>query len=268
MTPNFENAENSSLAGKSAVVTGASKGIGQAIAVSLATAGADVFVHARADTDGLAQTASQVEAAGRQVATHLCDLGDPSCHAELAAAAFAWRNRIHTWVNNAGADVLTGPISDGSFEHKLQRLWEVDVRGTIGLSRLVGARMKDRGDGCLINIGWDQAMSGMAGDSGEMFATAKGAVMSFTRSLAKSLAPEVRVNCVAPGWIKTDWGRTASTAWDERAQRESLMQRWGQPADVAAAVCFLASPAAAFINGQILEVNGGFSGAELPRSVK
>jgi 3-oxoacyl-[acyl-carrier protein] reductase len=99
----------------------------------------------------------------------------------------------------------------------------------------------------------------MEGDSGEMFATIKGAVMSFTKSLAKSLAPEVRVNCIAPGWIKTSWGEeSASEYWQQRAVKESLRSRWGTPADVAAAACYLVSPGADFVNGQILPVNGGF----------
>jgi len=98
----------------------------------------------------------------------------------------------------------------------------------------------------------------MAGDSGEMFAAVKGAVMAFSGSLASSLAPEVRVNCVAPGWIKTKWAADASRHWHELAVDQSLVGRWGTPQDVAAAVRFLASPAAAFINGQTIPVNGGF----------
>jgi 3-oxoacyl-[acyl-carrier protein] reductase len=89
--------------------------------------------------------------------------------------------------------------------------------------------------------------------------------MAFTKSLAKSLAPEVRVNCVAPGWIKTAWGEEASEYWQQRAVAESLRNRWGTPEDIAAAVSFLASPEADFINGQIVPVNGGFRNSP-PRS--
>jgi 3-oxoacyl-[acyl-carrier protein] reductase len=161
------------------------------------------------------------------------------------------------WVNNAGADVLTGEAAKAPFDEKLERLWRVDVRATITLSRAIGRRRAERGRGVIINIGWDQAEAGMAGDSGEMFAAVKGAVMCFTRSLAQSLAPNVRVNCIAPGWIRTAWGETASAAWQERAKSESLLHRWGTPEDIARTARFLASPAASFINGQVIAVNGG-----------
>jgi 3-oxoacyl-[acyl-carrier protein] reductase len=161
------------------------------------------------------------------------------------------------WINNAGADVLTGEAANWPFEEKLAALWQVDVIATLRLSREVGGRMKLRGKGVLLNMGWDQVDTGMAGESGELFGAAKGAVMAATRSLAKSLAPEVRVNCLAPGWIRTAWGQQASAEWQDRARRESLLGRWGEPEDVARVALFLASPPAAFVNGQIIHVNGG-----------
>ena len=109
-----------------------------------------------------------------------------------------------------------------------------------------------------MTIGWDQADVGMEGDSGELFAATKGAVMSFSKSLARSLAPQVRVNCIAPGWIKTAWGEHASEAWQKRAVRESMLGRWGTPEDIAAAIRWFAGPDAAFVTGQVVNVNGGF----------
>jgi NAD(P)-dependent dehydrogenase (short-subunit alcohol dehydrogenase family) len=117
--------------------------------------------------------------------------------------------------------------------------------------------MKARGRGSIVTIGWDQAETGMEGDSGQLFSAAKGAVMSFTRSLALELAPEVRANCIAPGWILTEWGETAGAVWQERVRRETPLGMWGLPEDVAAAAVWLAGPQAAFITGQTIRVNGG-----------
>jgi len=244
------------LAGQTAVVTGSSSGIGRAIALELAAAGADCLIHARRNREGAESVAKEVRKLGRQAEVVLADLSDVDQQDALIEQAFRWRSSIDIWINNAGADTLTGPAAAWSFEQKLEALWKVDVLATIRLSRAAGARMKPRG-GVIINVGWDQAKTGMAGDSGEIFSTTKGAIAAFSRSLARSLAPTVRVNCLAPGWIKTAWGQQASDAWQERAIGESLLQRWGTPEDVARAARFLASPAAAFITGQVIPVNGG-----------
>jgi 3-oxoacyl-[acyl-carrier protein] reductase len=252
------------LLGKTAVVTGSSRGIGRAIALELAAAGADVVVHGQANRAGAEETAELVRAAGRRSEAYLYDIADPASRESLVDQAWDWSGGVDIWINNAGVDVLTGAAAKWSFAEKLERLWKVDVEACIHLSRDVGARMKERagaesGGAAILNMGWDQAEFGMEGDSGEMFAAVKGAVMAFTRSLAKSLAPQVRVNCLAPGWIQTAWGaEEASDYWRRRAERESLLARWGTPEDVARAARFLASPEAGFITGQILPVNGGF----------
>lgn len=243
------------LEGQAAVVTGSSRGIGRAIALELARAGASVLVHARSRPDAEA-VAAAVRALGAQSHVALCDLADTASHASLVEQAWAWRAPT-IWVNNAGADILTGHAARLSFDDKLNLLWHVDVRATARLSRLAGERMKSAGRGAIVNVGWDGVSWGMAGDSGQLFAAAKGAVMAFTRSLAHGLAPEVRVNCVAPGWIRTAWGQQASDAWQQRAAAESLLHRWGTPEEVAASVRFLVSPAASFINAQIIDLNGG-----------
>jgi len=245
-----------SLIGQTAVVTGSSSGIGRAIALELAAAGADVLVHARQNETEANEVARHVRSLGRESRVVLADLIDESEQDRLVDTAWSWRP-IDIWVNNAGVDVLTGPAADWTFEQKLAALWKVDVVAILRLSRAIGKRMRERGHGAIINIGWDQMETGMAGESGEFFGAVKGAVMSATRSLAKSLAPEVRVNCIAPGWIRTAWGQQASSEWQERAKRESLSGRWGEPEDVAHVACFLASRAAGFVNGQVIPVNGG-----------
>jgi len=248
------------LHGRSAVVTGASGGIGRAIALELARQGADVLLHANRHKDAAYEVATQFKALGRDSRVVVANLFDQAGPDVLAGSAWDWRATLDIWINCAGADVLTGEAAAWPFSRKLAELWRVDVEATIALSRAIGQRMKQQSGrgGTILNIGWDQAEQGMAGDSGEMFGAVKGAVMAFSRSLAQSLAPEVRVNCLCPGWIRTAWGEQASDYWQEKATRQALVSRWGTPEDVARAAAFLVSPAASFITGQIVNVNGGF----------
>lgn len=255
MTTSLPPAE---LTGRTAVVTGASSGIGRAIARELAAAGAELLLHAGRSRDALEELAGELRAQGRSAHTTLVDLAQDDGPRRLVEEAFAWRPRVDVWVNNAGVDLLTGSLARLGFDEKLAAAWQVDALGSIQLTREAGRRMKAQGSGSIVNIGWDQAEHGMGGDSGELFAAVKGAVMAFTRSAAVSLAPEVRVNCVAPGWIRTAWGQTAGDYWQRRARHEAQLARWGAPDDVARAVRFLAGPAASYVTGQMLPVNGGY----------
>jgi 2-amino-4-hydroxy-6-hydroxymethyldihydropteridine diphosphokinase len=248
--------QNRELAGLRALVTGSTSGIGRAIALELAAGGADVIVHGRRAAPAK-EVADQIESTGVRVRVILANfLNADECERLVQTAWEAW-NGLDIWINNAGADTLTGDALHWPFERKLEELLAVDLRATILLSREVGARMKAQGTGVILNMGWDQAESGMEGDSGQMFGTVKAAVMAFSKSLALTLAPEVRVNCLAPGWIRTAWGENASERWQERVRRETPLGRWGTPEDVAQVARWLVSPAAAFITGQIIRINGG-----------
>lgn len=249
--------EFGSLSGLRAVVTGSTSGIGRAIVFEFARAGADVVIHGARSAAAAESLAAELRPLGQRAAVVLEDVSEEGTLGNLVERCWDELGGIDIWVNNAGADLLTGDSAKLSFEQKLQQLYEVDVRSTLLLSREVGQRMIAAGGGTILNIGWDQAERGMEGDSGELFAAAKSAIMGFTRSLSLSLAPTVRVNCLAPGWIRTKWGAGASDVWQERVLRETPLKRWGTPEDIAAVARFLVSREASYMTGQIINVNGG-----------
>ena len=246
-----------SLDGRRAVVTGSSSGIGRAIALQLAAAGAAVLIHANRSISAGETLRKEITAQGRRCAFLQADLGTTEGADSFFEAALETLGNIDIWINNAGVDILTGEGAKLSYGEKLEALIAVDLRASMLLARRAGAAMKERGGGVILNMGWDQAAVGMEGESGELFGAVKGGVMAFTRSLALSLAPEVRVNCLAPGWIRTAWGEEAPAEWQERVLREVPLERWGTPADIAATALFLVSDAASFISGQVVNINGG-----------
>ncbi|MCA9051970.1 MAG: SDR family oxidoreductase [Planctomycetaceae bacterium] len=238
------------------VVTGASGGIGRAIALECAAAGADLMICYRRSADAAEGVADEIRKLGRAAIVVQADVSDPADRRKLEEAAFR-DGQVHALVNNAGADLLTGEARNLPFSEKLRRLLDVDVTGTVELSRTFGRRFQEQGHGCILTIGWDQSDRGMEGDSGELFAAAKNAVMGFTRSLSLSLAPTVRVNCIAPGWIRTAWGESAGDYWQQRVVSETPLRRWGEPRDIANTARFLLSQEADYITGQVFNVNGG-----------
>lgn len=245
------------LDGLRVAVLGSTTGIGRSVALLLGEAGADVIVHGRTSLDKAEEVAEQVRRTGSRSTVLMADLADRDAGDELVARSWEVWDGLDAWLHIAGADTLTGSAARWPFDRKLDHLLAVDVVSTIRLCRAVGNRMKERGQGSIVTMGWDQAETGMEGDSGELFSAIKGAVIAFTRSLALSMAPNVRVNAISPGWIKTAWGESASSPWQERVLRETPLARWGTPEDVAQACKFLVSPASSFFTGQILRVNGG-----------
>ncbi|MDG1511000.1 MAG: SDR family oxidoreductase [Mariniblastus sp.] len=251
-----------SLTGKTAMVTGSSSGIGRAIAISLAKQGVNTLIHCRRESEKIRKVEAEILNLGVDCQIIFQDFLESPDWDAMISKAWDWKGSVDFWINNAGGDVLTGNPAEQTLEDKLKFLWQVDVNSTLMLSRRAGKKMREQSNGAgqsvILNMGWDQAAQGMEGDSGELFATTKGAIMAMTKSLAQSLSPEVRVNCIAPGWIKTEWGEQTSDYWSNRATQDSLMQRWGTPDDVAAVAVFLCSSAASFVSGQIFPVNGGF----------
>jgi 3-oxoacyl-[acyl-carrier protein] reductase len=187
------------------------------------------------------------------------DLSTEDGCATIVDSAFAALGNVDIWVNNAGADVLTGEGARWPAERKLDALLEVDLKSTIRCSRLVAARMQ--AGGCILNIGWDHAtIDGMAGDDPELFAAVKAGVLGFSKSFARSVAPDVRVNVLCPGWIETAFGADVDRDFYDEVAAGTPLGRWGRPEDVAGAAVWLASPGAAFVTGQAINVNGGTVG--------
>src|SRR5262245_47088267 len=238
------------LHGLRAAVLGSTSGIGQAVALALAKGGADVIIRGWSSREAAEQVADEVRGLGGRAHVLMTDLADRAAGDQLVDEAWELWGGLDAWLQIAGADTLTGHAAKEGFDQKLDRLIAVDVVATMRLCRKVGRRMKGRGSGSIVTMGWDQAETGMEGDSGELFAATKGAIMAFTRSLALSLAPEVRVNAVAPGWIKTAWGQSASKTWHDRVLRETPLARWGVPDDVASVARFLVGPGSSFLTGQ------------------
>lgn len=245
-----------SLQNKRIVVTGSSSGIGRAIALECARAGAEIILHCRQSTERAEATAAEIGRLGSTATIIRADISSSEQRMQLVNEAFN-AGPVDAVVNNAGADLLTTELKNVDYSTRLNVLLQTDVVGSIELSKAFGQRFLNQRSGCVLNIGWDQSDRGMEGDSGELFSAAKNAVMGFSRSLALTLAPHVRVNCIAPGWIQTAWGETTGEYWQQRVLRETPLKRWGQPEDVAAMARFLLSDSASYITGQVINVNGG-----------
>jgi 3-oxoacyl-[acyl-carrier protein] reductase len=246
------------LAGQGVLVTGGSSGIGRAVALAAARAGADVALTYRTNEAGARNVAGEIEQLGRRAVVLQLDLADATQVGAVGPAAQEALGRLHVWVNNAGADILTGATASLSSTEKLDLLLAVDLRGTVLASwhaaELLAAQP---GGGVIVNVSWDHVLTGMAGSNPQMYSAVKGGILSFSKSLARSVAPQVRVNVVAPGWIETAFGEGLDEKTYRAVVASTPLQRWGTPEDVAGAVIFLASPAAKFLTGQTILVGGG-----------
>ena len=250
--------DSGSLAGRAVLVTGGSSGIGRAIALACARAGADVAVTYRVNARGGQAVCEAITALGRRAVALPLELEDVAAIAEAGRAARGALGRLDAWINNAGADVLTGDAAARSDLEKLDLLMRVDLRGTVAASWCAAEMLAaEPGGGVIVNMSWDHVATGMAGPMPQLFAAVKGGVQAFSKSLARSVAPRVRVNVIAPGWISTAFGDSLDDAARDAIARTTPLARWGTPEDVAAAAVFLASPAAAFITGHTIVVGGG-----------
>jgi len=243
------------FSGKVAIVTGAARGIGKAIALALAREGADVVI-ADVDMEGARRVAQEIEGRGHKALAIQADVSQREAVKRLVSEVLSAFGKIDILVNNAGI------IRRGTFlEHSPQewdKVLSVNLGGTFNCCREVVPHMIQQGGGKIINI---SSVAGKMGDiaSAPSYGTSKGAINTFTKSLARELAPYgINVNAVAPHAIETEM----SSEWSEEKRQQIVeaipLKRLGKPEEVAEAVAFLASDGANFITGEILDVNGGY----------
>ena len=248
----------SRLVQKTAVITGASSGIGRAIAVSFAREGARVIVNYNNSEQSAQKVVEEIREQGGNAHAIQADISSQDGIDSLLEESQAILGSIDIWVNNAGADILTGANAGADDQQKLQSLIAVDLLGTINCCWSVLPCMQTRGSGVIINMSWDLAIHGFSGRNPQMFAAVKAGVLGFSKSLAKTCAPEIRVNVLAPGWIQTAFADDIMK--DEYYQariKEIPMQRFGLAEDVANAAVYLASDEATYLSGEVINVNGG-----------
>ena len=244
------------LRGKIAVVTGASRGLGRAIAEALARAGASVIL-VSANPERLDEASAALQAAGLSATSHCCDLADKAQISALIDAVRTNPGRVDILVNAAG-------ITEGHalFEYP-DEVWErtlqVNLTAAFQLARGLAPLMVAQQSGSIINVTSLNAERGFPGNPA--YVASKGALKQLSKSLAVDLAPYgIRVNTIGPGYFHTDMNSRSWNDPERREQRSSrtLLGRWGEPEDLAGAVIFLASAASAYVTGQDLYVDGGW----------
>jgi NAD(P)-dependent dehydrogenase (short-subunit alcohol dehydrogenase family) len=240
---------------KTVVITGAGRSIGQRLALGFAEQGAHVLVHYGHASKGAEEVVNQIRAQGGRADMVQADLQKGEDVARLAQEAHSKLGAIDIWINNAGASANSSETRGMTDIEIFERMVGVDIFGTWRCCAEAVPYMRD--GGCIITTGWDGALSGYPTFPDQMYAISKGAIMSLTRCLAQQLAPRIRVNCIAPGRIENEWVQTLSEQAKQKAAADIPMKRWGTPDDILGTALFLASPAASFITGQVLLVNGG-----------
>ncbi|MGA5463402.1 SDR family oxidoreductase [Mycobacterium sp. NPDC050041] len=247
-----------------AVVTGAGRGLGAAMAVAFAEAGADVVIAARTQSQ-LEEVAEQIAATGRRAHVVVADLARPEATAELAQAAVEAFGKLDIVVNNVGGTMPNALLSTSTKD--LRDAFTFNVATAHALTAAAAPLMLEHsGGGSIINI--TSTMSRLAGRGFAAYGTAKAALAHYTRLSALDLCPRIRVNAIAPGSILTSALDIVASNDDLRQPMEKAtpMRRLGDPQDIAAAAVYLASPAGSFLTGTTLEVDGGltFPNLDLP----
>ncbi|WP_299896498.1 3-oxoacyl-ACP reductase family protein [uncultured Ruegeria sp.] len=241
------------LQGKTAIVTGGGRDIGRACAVKLASEGANVAVNYFASNAGAEETVTEIKKIGGQAFAMQGDLNKPEEVDALIAKTVDTYGSLNILVNNAGGLIARKKITEMSLEH-WQAVMDLNLTSTFLMVKAALLHMKS---GAIVNIASQAGRDG-GGPGASAYATSKGAVMTFTRSLAKELGPDIRVNAICPGMIDTDFHNIHTPDAGRRGlEAAAPLKRQGRSQDVANLVAFLASKDAAYLTGTNVDINGG-----------
>ncbi|TEB05516.1 3-oxoacyl-(acyl-carrier-protein) reductase FabG [Pelotomaculum schinkii] len=244
------------LSDRVAIITGASRGIGRAIALAMAKAGADVVVNYARNDAAAAEVADLIRAAGRRALLFKADVADPEAAEDLIKAAQNEFGRVDILVNNAGInrDNLVLRMKDEDWDAVLS----VNLKGAFNCARAAARTMVKNQYGRIINI---SSVVGLTGNFGQAnYAAAKAGLLGLTKALAKELCSRnITVNAVAPGFINTEMTAGLPEKVTEKLLAQIPMKRFGEPEDVAGLAVFLATDAAAYITGQTIAADGGMT---------
>ena len=240
---------------KIVLVTGASRGIGRAVAIAFAEEGGNVIVNYEKDQVDAEKAVSDIKKLGRDAVAIQADVALESDVQRLMQETLKHFGGIDILVNNAGV-VFDAPILEKTIT-QWERTLHVNLLGTFLCTKYAVQYLKDRHGSSILNISSNNGIDTGSPESADYDAS-KAGIISLTKNFARALAPHIRVNSVAPGWVDTDMNNSLPKEFREKEMQKTALKRWAQPEEIASAVLFLCSEGASFITGTILVVDGGY----------